>query len=157
LQQNLENFLLYESNFYWEIGETLKKRKCSLRYIEFVDTQIILKNSLDWILQYDKLETLKFINSYVLYWIFPINKTNQKFLDELRCLVVKNYFSLPTDFIINIIWSCNLKLQEIEIKCLNDKQSGNILILVKISLHCENLTKLGGFKFSCFITFIEEL
>jgi hypothetical protein len=74
--------------------------------------------------------------------LFAIKQPNHATLKKLKCLIIKVYFRIPSDFIINLIQSSNLKLQVVEFDLLND-QRVHSLILKKISYHCSNLTKLG--------------
>jgi hypothetical protein len=143
LQQNLESFTLYKSEFHSKIGNALNKQKCSLRHIEFFETEIIRSSPLDWILHCENLESLAFVDTAVLPWLFAIKQPNHATLKKLECLIIKEYFSIPSVFIINLIESSNLKLQVFEFELLNDQQCVHPLILEKISYHCSNLTKLG--------------
>ncbi|RGB21512.1 hypothetical protein C1646_777822 [Rhizophagus diaphanus] len=143
LQQNLESFTLYKSEFHSKIGNALNKHKCSLRHIEFFETEIIRSSPLEWILNCEKLESLAFIDTAVLPWLFAIKQPNYANLKKLKCLIIKVYFRIPSDFIINLIQSSNLKLQVVEFDLLGDQQYVHPFILEKMSYHCSNLTKLG--------------
>jgi hypothetical protein len=141
LQINLESFTFYDSEFDFTIGDALKHQKYSLRNIEFSKTEISETDSFDWILHCSNLESVTFTNTSKLPCLFRINQSKLK---ELKCLVIKEHFYIPSDFVISLIQSSNIKLQKIEFEWPCDQQSGHSLILEILSYHCTNLTKLGA-------------